>query len=56
MSEHALARKEILIDFFFPLIWSTREVFLGGSLVKVAAHYLEMKRAKSVMPMASVQT
>jgi len=55
MSEHALARKEILIDFF-SLIWSTREVFLRGSLVKVAAHYLEKKRAKSVMPMASVQT
>lgn len=29
---------------------------LGGSSGKVAAYYLEMKRAKSVMPMESVQT
>lgn len=44
MSEHALARKEILIDFFFLfLIWSTREVFLGGSSAKAAVNYLELK-------------
>lgn len=43
MSEHALARKEILIDFFFFLIWSTREVFLGGSSAKAAVNYLELK-------------
>lgn len=55
MSEHALARKETLTDFLFPQIWSTREVFPGGSLVKVAAHYQEMEIAKSVMPVAGVQ-
>lgn len=37
--EHALASEKILTDFFFFQIWSIREVFLGGSIIKVAAHY-----------------
>lgn len=38
MMEHALASKKISNDFFFPnMVY--REVFLGGSAVKVAAHY-----------------
>lgn len=38
MLEHALARKRMLIDFFFQ-IWSTTEVFFGGSTVNVAVHF-----------------
>lgn len=41
-------------DFF--QIRSRREVFFGGSLVKVATHYQEMEMAKLAMPVAGVQT